>query len=466
MLLDESASGEASLAMPVPHEGQKKVLNLPARYRVAVCGRRFGKTVAAAIAAVTHCEEARTRQRVWWIAPVQAQADLVEREIAYWLDLRAKEEEEKEKQEKKDSIAGDAKEKKTKKVSEMTEEERKEVKHWRWVYRKSEHTLEHVRSGSRIEFHSAHVPDRLRGAGLELVVIDEAADITEDTWKMVVKPMLLEGRGKAFIIGTPRGTRHWLHRVFMTGQRGESNYASIRLPTSQNPRIDAKELEEYKADMTEEEFRQEFEAEFIDGVNAAFTKIDEAVSGEVRAKGERGEFYITGIDLGQRKNFTVLCSLNCQRERVEGFDRFNKLDWDVQCRRIKAHLDAFPGACMVDATGVGGSVCEQLEKTLGLTLHRFTFTQPSRQEMLGALQVAFAHEQIKLAKVPMLLEELRGFTLLEKTDPNGTTRARYGAPEGEHDDCVMALGLAWWGLRKKGLWGGVRGNPLRDGMFA
>ena len=72
------------LGIPEPHSGQDKVLALPKRVRVAVCGRRFGKTVAAAIAAIRRCRE-REAQRVWWISPVQEQSDRVERQVVAWL---------------------------------------------------------------------------------------------------------------------------------------------------------------------------------------------------------------------------------------------------------------------------------------------------------------------------------------------------------------------------------------------
>src|SRR6185436_17168623 len=133
------------------------------------------------------------------------------------------------------------------------------------------------------------------------------------------------------------------------------------LPTRENERIPAEEIEEYRAEMTDEEFRQEFEAEFIDGVNAAFTNVDECADGELLFRVHLRAKYITGIDLGQLQDFTVLCSINVKTERLEGFVRFNKMDWRAQIDRIEAHLAAFPGWCVIDATGIGGPVCEQIE---------------------------------------------------------------------------------------------------------
>ena len=44
---------------------------------------------------------------------------------------------------------------------------------------------------------------------------------------------------------------------------------------------------------------------------------------------------------------------------------------------------------------------------------------------------------------PVLIGELEAY---ERTVSPVTGRSRYSAPEGMHDDCVMALALAWYGL--------------------
>src|SRR4051812_27609511 len=81
---EKSEEKDAALKFPVAHEGQEKLLALAARFRVAVCGRRFGKTVAAAIHAIAECEKWEGH-RVWWISPIQEQSDRVEREMAAWV---------------------------------------------------------------------------------------------------------------------------------------------------------------------------------------------------------------------------------------------------------------------------------------------------------------------------------------------------------------------------------------------
>jgi len=471
-------------AVPIPHAAQQQILNLPGQVRVAVCGRRFGKTWAGGIAAVRKCEQAHKPVRVWWIAPVQAQADAVEREIAEWVKATPP-------QRRKDAEGNSKSETRNPKEKEngdplcrsscderhlplgkgeKTENGTAQAAGGnapRWEHHKSSHTLTYAPNGSRIEFHSAHVPDRLRGAGLDLVVVDEAADVSEYTWTHVIRPMLLDRRGEAFVLGTPRGTRNWLHRVFLMGQSAEhaGKYASVQLPTSANERIAAEELEQYRREMKPDEFAQECEAQFIDGVGSVFINVLACAAGEPLVRGRAGETYITGIDLGEHTDFSVLCSVAARAERAEGFARFQNVGWAAQLERILKHLELFPGPCVVDRTGVGDPIFQGIRARHNQLVLPFTFSAQSKEYIVRGLSIALESKTIALANVPELIGELQAFQYEDDGRHGGMFCRKYGAPPGLHDDCVMALALAWYGL-KKGLWGGAEGNPMRErGVF-
>jgi hypothetical protein len=131
--------------------------------------------------------------------------------------------------------------------------------------------LQHITQNSRIEFHTALLPDNLRGAGLQLVIIDEAADVSEYAWRSVIRPMLITTQGEALLLGTPRGHQNWLHEMFLRGQTDTTGqYASIRLPTSANPLVSLDELHALRAEMTDVDYRQEIDAEFIAASTPSF----------------------------------------------------------------------------------------------------------------------------------------------------------------------------------------------------
>lgn len=212
------------------HKLQKVVLKDNRRFRVVVAGRRWGKTVFSKIAAIIAAAR-KEKQLIWYVAPTYAQA----RDIM-WEDLKA-------------SIPRE------------------------WIYKINEtRMMIHLVNRSRIQLKGADKPDSLRGVGLNFVIIDEAQDIKEETWEMVLQPTLATTNGKAVFIGTPK-QYNWFYHRYMLGQRGDmvkdvrgkdirNEWKSWQFPTISSPFIPAREIAARRADMDPRSFRQEFEASF------------------------------------------------------------------------------------------------------------------------------------------------------------------------------------------------------------
>jgi hypothetical protein len=83
---------------------------------------------------------------------------------------------------------------------------------------------------------------------------------------------------------------------------------------------------------------------------------------------------------------------------------------------------------------------EQL-KSEDYRVHSFTTTNASKAEVIDALTLAFEKGELKILDLPVLIDELQAYEA--ERLPSGLLR--YSAPEGYHDDCVMALALAWHG---------------------
>jgi hypothetical protein len=76
----------------------------------------------------------------------------------------------------------------------------------------------------------------------------------------------------------------------------------------------------------------------------------------------------------------------------------------------------------------------------------FEFSGKTKSPMIEALVIGIEQGLVWLSDEPVLLNELETFESREL--PGGAHR--YAASEGKHDDCVMALGMAYWGARKHG----------------
>jgi phage terminase large subunit len=123
-------------------------------------------------------------------------------------------------------------------------------------------------NGARIRIHGADNPDRLRGAYLDGCVLDEYADMRSSVWGEVIRPMLVDRSGWATFIGTPKG-RNEFHTQWQRAQN-DANWLAVMLKASQTGIIPDDELDQARADMTPEQYAQEFECSFEAAIIGAY----------------------------------------------------------------------------------------------------------------------------------------------------------------------------------------------------
>src|SRR6202521_289544 len=119
-----------------------------------------------------------------------------------------------------------------------------------------------LRNGSIIQLHGADCPDRLRGVGLDYVVLDEYAYMRAETWKAVIRPTLSNRRGRALFIGTPKGRNHFYD--LYCGAKTRENWATFLCSTKQDGYVPPDELAALAGEMDPQLFAQEFCASFED----------------------------------------------------------------------------------------------------------------------------------------------------------------------------------------------------------
>jgi len=91
---------------------------------------------------------------------------------------------------------------------------------------------------------------------------------------------------------------------------------------------------------------------------------------------------------------------------------------------------------------MGGPLIEQLRRD-GLSITSFYTSSMSKTAIIESLALALEKGEIKIPRIPALVDELLAFD--QERLPSGGIR--YGAPRGQHDDCVMSLAIAWHGMR-------------------
>ena len=204
-----------------PHKNQNKLLDDGNRFKVIVCGRRFGKTTYAVNYLV---EEALLNDggHYFYVAPTYRQAKMIAWEM----------------------------------LMQACDKLPKEL-----IKRKHESEL-YVTLGndSRIDIKGADNPDSLRGVGLNGIVMDEYADIKPHLFQEIIRPALTDKKGWAIFIGTPRGFNHF-HKLYEQAGTTE-HWSRFKFTSYDNPHIDPDEIEQAKKEITEDKFAQEYMADF------------------------------------------------------------------------------------------------------------------------------------------------------------------------------------------------------------
>ncbi len=123
-------------------------------------------------------------------------------------------------------------------------------------------------NGARVRIYGADNPDRLRGAYLDGIVLDEYADMRPSVWGEVIRPMLADRQGWATFIGTPKG-RNDFHAICETA-RVSPEWFFATLPASSTGILPRSELDAARLDMTPEQYEQEFECSFDAAILGAY----------------------------------------------------------------------------------------------------------------------------------------------------------------------------------------------------
>lgn len=232
------------------HPGQAAIYNSTARYKVVAAGRRFGKSYFAALILIQAAMATEHRgfklnadNAVFYVAPTFGQA-----KQAIWAKIHI--------------IAG---------FERNGGLIRNENVNDGWI---------ELVSGRKIHIKGADDPERLRGAGLNFVVLDEYADMKPYVWDEIIEPALMDVEGDALFIGTPKGKNHF-YKLFMgalekpiaeeTGTNEHwLEYEAFHFKSDDNPFLSANAVKKMRNNprKSRQTIRQEMDASFLSGGNS------------------------------------------------------------------------------------------------------------------------------------------------------------------------------------------------------
>jgi hypothetical protein len=134
----------------------------------------------------------------------------------------------------------------------------------RWIKKINESELSiTLKNNSTISLKGSENIHALRGIALHYAVIDEAAFCDPDLFPEVIRPALADNQGDAMFISTPAGKSNYFYDLYMAAQETD-NWATWQLTTLEAGMVPRGEILAARNDMTDSQFRQEFEASFED----------------------------------------------------------------------------------------------------------------------------------------------------------------------------------------------------------
>jgi phage FluMu gp28-like protein len=208
----------------------------------------------------------------------------------------------------------------------------------------------------------------------------------------------------------------------------EDGWQSFKYTTYDNPYIDTKEIDEARRQLPAPVFEQEYLANPME--NAANPFGSENIKACIKPLSNQ-EPVCFGIDLAKSYDWSVIIGLDAAGN-VCYLDRFQK-DWHTTKQAI-LKLPRKP--ILLDSTGVGDPIFEELQRA-GLMVEGLKFTSNSKQQLMVGLQNAIHTKSIGYPD-GIIVNELDIFEY--QFTANGV---KYSAPSSFHDDCVMALALAY-----------------------
>ncbi len=376
---------------------QEAALFNDARYALVEASTKSGKTVGCIVWLTEQALKGGKGKNYWWVAPSHNQAGIAFNRFC------------------------------------------ESFTHGTYTSNKTDRTVT-LLNGAVLWFRSGEDPDKLYGEDVWAAVIDEASRVRETAW-IAVRSTLTATGGKARIIGNVKGRKNWFYRMAKRAREGAPNmhYAKLTVHDAITARVfDEAEAEDARANMPEQAYRELYLAEPSDDSGNPFGG-DEVISAcEIPEVEWDTEPVCWGWDLAKSKDWTVGVALN-KSGNVCRFYRWQR-SWRDTIRLIVDYVGKTP--TLVDATGVGDPVLELLQQAAPRTVEGFKFNSTSKQQLMEALAIAIQRQEIGFPE-QFIGEELKSFEYLYTR-----TAVKYSAPEGEYDDCVCALALAWKHWRK------------------
>lgn len=395
---------------------QVTVLTHPARFKSIVATRKWGKSTCGKLVVIKRVGAPKRGGLFQWIAPTYRQCQPVYRDLKYVFQSMGQ-----------------------------------------LVAHNSQALQLDLATGWRVDFRSTEAAENIRGDTPDEIVVDEIGQIEDEKYDEIIRPSIMTTQAPVTFLGTPKGRRGIGYKMWVRGQSDPTTgrpldplYKSWRFTCYDATFIPRSEIEEAKRTMSDRAFRQELMAEFLDTSGVVFENVRAR-----RATPIEGEPVGIGADWAKDVDYTWFVATGCVSGAIQAVQRLpHRVSYIEQVRLLVEFCKQFQGrgyfVCH-DKTGVGNAIDDILLQQFGeffqseINLESFIFTTKTKNEIVEEGIVAFEAGQLGFVRAgenepvyETLIREHEEFAL----DVSERGKISYGAPDGLHDDAVMATLLS------------------------
>lgn len=385
---------------------QTAILDCPARFTVTIAATKCGKTASHIVWLFEQALQCQANQSVWWVAPTFYQAKIAFDRMKVQISDRN-------------------------------------------FYKANETNLIiTLVTGAKIYFKTAEKPDNLFGDDVYAFVFDEYTRAREAAW-FALRSTITSTGGKGKFIGNAKSKKNWGYKLAMKAKAGQDKEFEFFKITAydaaecgmmtKDGRPMIEEIESAKRALPESVFNELYLAEASeDGSNPFGLKYIAAICYPTLSVQPS---VCHGIDVANKFDSTSIIGLD-KLGTQSYYRNFTRTGWPHVISTIK-NLPNIPAA--QDSTGVGDVVLAEVQQ-VNQQIEGYIFTTQSKQRLMEGLAVGIQSRKLLIADdgdvvngTGKLRHQLEQFEITYTR-----TGVVYSAPEGDHDDDVVALALAWY----------------------
>lgn len=286
--------------------------------------------------------------------------------------------------------------------------------------------------------------DALQGYTCELLIIDEAAYLSEDIIDAIF-PYVNTTKGPIIMFSTPRTKSGQFYNYYSMGMSPELNniYSYDWATEDVSELLSPSKLELYRKTVDPLKFKTYYLGQFLDNESDFFGDFSQCVK-DKPTMSMCIEPVVFGIDwagaTGGDYTAISIIGLSGQLYNIKYFnDKDPKQTIDEILRLVAIYK---PKKVTVETNSIGniyfGLLRDKL-KTINVPLVGFYTDNTSKDKIISKLQVAFQTNAIKIYTDYELMDELQYYELTYSK----TGKRVFNAKAGHHDDLIMSLAIAY-----------------------